>query len=480
MVGMGCAACHVRQINVGAQAYRIDGGPAFADFGAMVTDLDAAMRNVVSDDAAFQDFAGSVLGAQADESAVAILRTEVELWVVRFHTIISRSLPQARPWGPSRLDAIGMIYNRVAGLDLGPAPTYLLPDNIQRADAPTRYPFLWNAARQDVTQWTGFAENGNDFLALARNLGQLYGVFGTFHPQATDSSLAMLDRNYLADNSANVVGLGVSEKMVEQLGPPVWPWPIDKKLAKRGETIFDRPVAAGGCVACHGVKEGLARPPSRHTLRTPVLDVGTDTRQWQVLLRRVKTGSLEGASIPGVMEPLPATDLALHLLKAAIVGSLVEVRAMNARAAMPMGDDATARRRTMAAVEAMPHAQMDGTMKLRMMPSPDAPKTPMTNLYEARVLQGIWAAAPYLHNGSVPTLADLLKPPTARPHSFKIGPAYDLETVGLAKAQTAVDFTLRTTGCEDRASGDSHCGHDYGTRLPSADKKALLEYLKTL
>ncbi|WP_349770486.1 hypothetical protein [Bradyrhizobium barranii] len=30
--------------------------------------------------------------------------------------------------------------------------------------------------------------------------------------------------------------------------------------------------------------------------------------------------------------------------------------------------------------------------------------------YEARVLQGIWAAAPYLHNGSVPTLAELLKP----------------------------------------------------------------------
>ncbi|MGB8900889.1 MAG: hypothetical protein WCC90_17330, partial [Methylocella sp.] len=42
----------------------------------------------------------------------------------------------------------------------------------------TRYPFLWNAARQDKTQWPGFAKNGIDLLGLARNLGEVYGVFG--------------------------------------------------------------------------------------------------------------------------------------------------------------------------------------------------------------------------------------------------------------------------------------------------------------
>lgn len=40
--------------------------------------------------------------------------------------------------------------------------------------------------------------------------------------------------------------------------------------------------------------------------------------------------------------------------------------------------------------------------------------------YESRVLQGIWAAAPYLHNGSVPTLEELLKPAAERVESFPV------------------------------------------------------------
>jgi hypothetical protein len=100
--------------------------------------------------------------------------------------------------------------------------------------------------------------------------------------------------------------------------------------------------------------------------------------------------------------------------------------------------------------------------------------------YEARVLEGIWAAAPYLHNGSVPTLAELLKPAAERVRSFKIGPAYDLVNVGLAVQQSKFDYTLETTDCSDRNSGNSRCGHEFGTSLTAEEKKALLEYLKTL
>ena len=100
--------------------------------------------------------------------------------------------------------------------------------------------------------------------------------------------------------------------------------------------------------------------------------------------------------------------------------------------------------------------------------------------YEARVLQGIWAAAPYLHNGSVPTLAELLKPSAERVKAFKIGPAYDIVNVGLAIEQTQFNYTLTTTDCSDRNSGNSRCGHEFGTQLMPDEKKALLEYLKTL
>ena len=100
--------------------------------------------------------------------------------------------------------------------------------------------------------------------------------------------------------------------------------------------------------------------------------------------------------------------------------------------------------------------------------------------YEARVLEGIWAAAPYLHNGSVPTLAELLKPWAQRAPKFKIGQAYDTANVGLAVDQAQFNYELQTSDCANLNSGNSRCGHEYGTTLPAAEKKALLEYLKTL
>jgi len=63
---------------------------------------------------------------------------------------------------------------------------------------------------------------------------------------------------------------------------------------------------------------------------------------------------------------------------------------------------------------------------------------------------------------------------------FKVGPRYDVDNVGLAVDQTKFDFTLQTTDCSARDSGDSRCGHEFGTKLAPEEKKALLEYLKTL
>ena len=105
---------------------------------------------------------------------------------------------------------------------------------------------------------------------------------------------------------------------------------------------------------------------------------------------------------------------------------------------------------------------------------------PGVNVIDASCASGIWAPAPYLHNGSVPTLAELLKPPTERIKQFKIGNAYDNVNVGLAVEQTQFNTTMTTTDCGDLNSGNSRCGHEFGTKLPETEKKALLEYLKTL
>jgi hypothetical protein len=74
----------------------------------------------------------------------------------------------------------------------------------------------------------------------------------------------------------------------------------------------------------------------------------------------------------------------------------------------------------------------------------------------------------------------LLKPAAERPASFKVGSSYDPVNVGLATEQTGLSTTLTTTGCEARDSGNSRCGHEFGTTLSADDKKALLEYLKQL
>ena len=103
-----------------------------------------------------------------------------------------------------------------------------------------------------------------------------------------------------------------------------------------------------------------------------------------------------------------------------------------------------------------------------------------TNGYLTGILDGIWLRAPYLHNGSVPTLRDLLKPPAARPTTFYRGNdtynAADVGYVSTIASEGASQYMFFDTGRE----GNSNAGHDYGTDLPSADIDALLEYMKTL
>jgi hypothetical protein len=93
-------------------------------------------------------------------------------------------------------------------------------------------------------------------------------------------------------------------------------------------------------------------------------------------------------------------------------------------------------------------------------------------------LDGIWARAPYLHNGSVPTVRDLLEQPSRRPKSFYRGDDV-LDSVKLG-------FVSDVPGRGDRrfflfdvaVSGNSNAGHLYGVDLPPEDKDALVEYLK--
>jgi hypothetical protein len=102
-----------------------------------------------------------------------------------------------------------------------------------------------------------------------------------------------------------------------------------------------------------------------------------------------------------------------------------------------------------------------------------------TSGYMAQALDGVWARAPYLHNGSVPNLSDLLRAPADRPKTFRVGyDVYDPARVGFVADGPEADAAGRLF--DTAQPGNGNAGHLYGTDLPDADKRALLEYLKTL
>jgi hypothetical protein len=96
-----------------------------------------------------------------------------------------------------------------------------------------------------------------------------------------------------------------------------------------------------------------------------------------------------------------------------------------------------------------------------------------TGKYWAPTLTGVWARSPYLHNGSVRTMRELLASPSERAKSFHRGSrAFDEKEIGYTDDGA---YVLDTS-----ASGNSNSGHDYGTKLTTDQKRELIEYLKTL
>ena len=103
-----------------------------------------------------------------------------------------------------------------------------------------------------------------------------------------------------------------------------------------------------------------------------------------------------------------------------------------------------------------------------------------TDGYASHPLDGVWLRAPYLHNGSVPTLRDLLEPEDGRPLMFYRGyDVFDQEKVGFVSDVPEEDGK-RFFEFDTSLPGNHGGGHLYGIDLTAAQKSALVEYLKTL
>jgi hypothetical protein len=490
-LGLTCAACHTGQFEYAqggvVHAMRIDGAPAKTDAQQFLADLLAASRATLAEPARFDTFAKAVLGPSYTAAKAAQVKDGLGKWVAQFGEFMDISLPAASPWGPGRLDAFGMIFNRIAARDLG------IRDNYKVADAPVRYPFLWNASRQDRTQWNGGVQNGLYIQALGRNAGEVLGVFADFAPHRivppTPLAPAIID---FKNNSISFAGLQTLEEKIAVLRPPPWPreiFGLDEQLAAKGKPLFD-----ANCGSCHAVQASLDLPG---LWRTPILAVGTDPKMLMNSQRTAQPGLMLGALMPPpaigarISDPAKAGDL----LATAVVGTLLAeafIPPIPSPTKLAQSGVFRALRKDFA--EHFPGENLDTLLDPRLLTKAvelkafiDARLSNMFSpppavagaAYESRVLDGVWAVAPYLHNGSVPNLWELMKLAKDRKSSFMVGSRiFDPKNVGYA-----VDESPFKTGVfladPANANGNGNGGHEFGAGLTDDERWAIIEYLKT-
>ena len=482
-LGFNCALCHTGQISYGGKEIRLDGGATIGDVQGLQYSLVKALDATYNDSDKFQRFTAKVLGTQANSEQVKELHQQLGDRVTQLanYNKINYEYPHQPDYGFGRVDAIGSIFNQVM-VTFNDLPV----DKALPSDAPVSYPFIWGTNESDVVQWAGFAPNGPaSFGTLIRNAGEVLGTFGTVEIDSP-KSLRKFEREVLPfppyESSINTVNLGKIENWVAQLRSPQWPEQylpaVDHPSAQKGKAIYET-----NCASCHQLvphnQEGL---PYKAVL-TPIKDVNTDSTQLDNLVLSRDAGKYQGrfGLIPK-LEKIPAETNGTNPLFNAVLGSLIE-HPINTLAAANIEFVGTLVEsiKTASKLPGSPTKYLSVISQAIQASSLDnAKKGAVGDVYKARPLNGIWATAPYLHNGSVPNLYELLLTPEERSQKFYVGNReFDPQQVGYVSTEsTSEDLTLFEF--DTALKGNSNQGHAYGTDLPEAEKWQLVEFLKTL
>jgi hypothetical protein len=479
--GLTCSACHTGQVEYHGAIVRIDGGPSNADVLAFVTELNVSLRATLADPAKFTRFAAKVTGS--DPRRQHDLRNQLTRFAAYFSTFLDTSTPDS-PWGPARVDAFGMIFNRVSAIDLSDATLWSwfqpLESNAQKPNAPVSYPFLWGTSRQDHVQWNAVAKNKLKYERLGRNIGEALGVFARVNLKKP----TVLDAGYIS--SVNIPNqLMIEETLIQSLRSPQWPaatlGEIDQAKAAQGASLYNK-----YCVSCHTIVDRNSTSPVT-VKQVPIGDVATDpTMAMNVACRTVDTGVLAATRQPPVIgKKLEQQDYVVNLVANEGLGVLEAWLASGGELAVAKTSLFGARARTSApaSAQAQPAAGAAPRVAAQLAQAPvpyeltsgaSGNCTGAAKVYKAGPLGGIWATAPYLHNGSVASLYQLLLPASQRLQTFKVGSReFDPLNVGFDLATGTFDF-------DTNAVGNSNKGHEYGKQLTDDQRWQLVEFLKTL
>ena len=443
-VGLTCAACHTARLVIEGKPVIVEGGPALVDFSGFLDAMVGSTSATLKDEAKLKRFAARVnvtTPADLEQLRVRLTKLDRELTARR-----DQNAPVER-YGYGRVDAFGHIFNRVFSTAIGVDANRAVPD------APVSYPFLWDTPHHDKVQWNASAPNayGGD---LFRNIGELLGVFGYFDLTDGGSGVPLYRKS-----SVRATKLRHLENLVKRLSSPVWPRAaagpmyVNDGLAQKGAGVYK-----ATCVRCHTVMESRTDPNRKAGEKpVPLRTVDTDPKMTTNFVRRILEQRLQTGLLNGRAIILPGNGQ--------VIGRF--------------GDESTGR-------DILNHV-LAGVFFGQILPKDEAlvpPPPPPPSVaaggdadevgYKARPLNGIWATAPYLHNGSVPNLRELLK--RDRVQGFWVGSnRFDPENVGLSTEQTQYSSWFDAS-----KDGNRNTGHAFGVDLSPDDKNALIEYLKTL
>ena len=449
-LGITCAFCHTAQIRYRTHRIRIDGAPSMQYNARFFQALLASLGATYKDERKFNRFAARVLDNDKDQEKRAALRGHLGRYVAN---MAARSTQDPSPfgWGFGRFDALGRGGNLVFG--------QLDSDNLRPANAPVSIPALWSSWEYDWVQWNGAIQH-----PLARNIAQVIGVNANLFTDPSDPFTRWVDQSDPFRSSVDIKALLRLEELVRKLKPPRWPkelTAIDMALAARGEELYHGNKAKGVknlCAHCHvpEPREPNASGQRFHVRMIPQQEMGTDALQAvNFKARTAGTGPLSG--VVG-KDRLPAKE-AIQLMTTEIMK----------RDGVPLDRDNEIR------------AELE---------------------YIARPHAGVWATPPYLHNGSVPNVYELLSPWERRHGCFYLDPTleYDPKRLGFAVRECDGRWNPNdpSTGFEFETAraGNSNRGHEFrntplcgsddresgilGCEITHEDRMAIIEYLKTL
>ena len=509
-VGITCAACHVGELRHDGKAVRVDGAPNMFNMQLFYSQaVDALMAATSDRDKLWralkrlgrQDYGRYGIAAPFVRPATLVYycanillhrdRFDARLELIDVIRVAKEQRDPNHPTsGFGRLDAFdgtrNFIFTRLRKANVH-GDFEVNRTNMVKLDAAVKFPPLWSRKAQPLEPVEAYREQPQRFppvlgfkdydwvewtidtnTVMERNVTETLGAGATvvLDPKRTAS---------LFDSSIPVKNMHQLEWMAYYIDPPRWPTAIfgaiKPDLAAAGERIF-----RSQCVGCHEYGDDRRTPTGLIGLRGMRLeDVGTDpTVALRISCPVPDTGEL-------MIPPRSYTAADAQLLKdcAGVKAGMAFTGNSFARTVQTAVDGIKRKAYAAAGIDAGQQRVMEDLDRRGSVAWRDTllDTQPPYGPYAARPLYGIWAAAPYLHNGSVPTLYNLLLPPEQRPKRFALGEReYDPVKLGFAvtTACSQQDCLVDTT-----RTGDGNGGHLWGTDLAEPDRMALLEYLKT-